>query len=410
MTTSRATRRDDLATTALHGLLLVQRGQPILLSAMAPEAVMQHHRIDQFDSITNPGGYQRSLVTARMRRAGEYYRGSEHRDPGLMPNPLLANIREEDLAGVDVHFPGGSRADYESAKLSGGNWLGVVGLDLPSDVPIWIYDGQHRIGGIELVAGDLGTLPIPLSITLGLPREDEMREFYEVNTNAKSVKTDLAWSLLRNMAASNPQLAALLEETGRDWTVRGVDVVGALLATSEVWAASIQLPNTRRKPGDRLTVTQDQFVKSLRPVLNMPLLQKATPDTVAGVVDAYWTGIAQILPGLFASEVSPKNYVVQKGAGVTAFHRVLPYAIETLRARGQRLGASEAYAEVMSRLPELSGEVFDDEGNPSAISGPEFWLSGGQGVAGQFTGEAGYRRLASRIQALMPKPSEEITL
>ena len=28
----------------------------------------------------------------------------------------------------------------------------------------------------------------------------------------------------------------------------------------------------------------------------------------------------------------------------------------------------------------------------------------------QFTGEAGYKRLALRIQALMPKPSEQITL
>ena len=140
------------------------------------------------------------------------------------------------------------------------------------------------------------------------------------------------------------------------------------------------------------------------------LLQKAPAATVASVVNAYWSGIAQILPALFASDASPKDYVIQKGAGVTGFHRVLPYAIETLRARGQRLGDAGAYAAVMSRLPELSGDVFDDDGTPTVIGGPEFWLSGSQGVAGQFAGEAGYRRLALRIQALMPKPSDEITL
>ena len=404
-------QRNGIGTTALSGLLLVQRGQPILLSAMPPKAVIQHRRIDEFDTIENPDGYQRNPVTARMRKAGEYYRGSEDRVPGLMPNPLLANIREDDLVEGDINFCDGSRADYESAKATGGNWLGVVRLELPTDIPIWIYDGQHRVGGIELVAGDLGSLPVPLSITLGLPREAEMREFYEVNTNAKSVKTDLAWELLRNMAVDNPQLAALLEETGNDWTVRGVEVVHELLAApSDTWAESIQSPNTRRKPQDRLSVTLAQFVKSLRPVLNMPLLQKAPAATVAGVVDAYWMGIAQTLPELFASDASPKDYVIQKGAGVTAFHRVLPYAIEMLRARSQRLGDSEAYADVMSRLPELSGEVFDEDGTPIPVSGPEFWLSGSQGVAGQFTGEAGYRRLASRIQALMPKPSDEITL
>ncbi|MCY3886927.1 MAG: DGQHR domain-containing protein [Chloroflexi bacterium] len=403
-------QRNGFGTTTLNGLLLVQRGQPILLSAMPPKAVIQHHQIDQFDSLSNPDGYQRNPVTARIRKAGEYYRGSEDRVPGLMPNPLLANIRQDDLANADINFRDGNRADYESAKASGGNWLGVVTLDLPTDIPIWIYDGQHRVGGIGLVAGDLGALPIPLSITLGLPREAEMREFYEVNTNAKSVKTDLAWELLRHMAVNNPQLAALLEETGRDWTVRGVEVVHELLAASEIWTESIQSPNTRRKPNDRLTVTQAQFVKSLRPVLNMPLLQKAPAATVARVVDAYWAGIAQIFPSLFAPDGNPKDYVIQKGAGVTAFHRVLPFAIETLRARGQGLGIPEAYAEVMSRLPELSGEIFDDDGTPSTIHGSEFWRSGSQGVAGQFSGEAGYKRLASRIQALMPKPSEEITL
>ena len=397
-------------TTALKGLLLVQRGQPILLSAMPPKQVIHHRRIDEFDSIANPDGYQRNAVTARMRKAGDYYRGTEGRMPGLMPNPLLANIREGDLAEADLNFCDGNRADYENAKATGGNWVGVARLDLPLDVPVWIYDGQHRVGGIELVAADLGALPVPLSVTLGLPRDAEMREFYEVNTNAKSVKTDLAWELLRHMAVDDPQLAALLEETGRDWTVRGVEVVHELLSVSAVWAESIQSPNTRRKPNDRLTVTQAQFVKSLRPVLNMPLLQKASATTVAGVVDAYWEGIAKIFPRLFSAEASPKDYVIQKGAGVTAFHRVLPFAIETLRARNERLGDSDAYAAVMSKLPELAGDVFDEDGTASTVSGPEFWLSGSQGVAGQFTGEAGYRRLASRIQALMPKPSEEIIL
>ena len=403
-------RRNGFGTTTLDGLLLVQRGQPILLSAMPPKAVIQHHRIDEFDSSSNPDGYQRNPVTARMRKAGEYYRGGNGRPPGLMPNPLLANIRKDDLAEAHIDFRDESRADYERAEASDGNWLGVVRLTLPTDIPIWIYDGQHRVGGIELVAGDLGTLPVPLSITLGLPREDEMREFYEVNTNAKSVKTDLAWELLRQMAANDPQLALLLEETDRNWTVRGVEVVHELLAVSEIWAESIQSPNTRRKPHDRLTVTQTQFVNSLRPVLNMPLLQRAPEATVASVVAAYWAGIAQIFPGLFAPDVSPKDYVIQKGAGVTALHRVLPYAIETLRARGQRLGDSKAYAEVMSGLTELSGEIFDDDGTSSTMRGSEFWRSGSQGVAGQFSGEAGYKRLASRIQALMPKPSEEITL
>ena len=44
-----------------------------------------------------------------------------------------------------------------------------------------------------------------------------MKEFYEVNQNAKSVKTDLAWKLLRKMAEDDPELAELLEITGQNW-------------------------------------------------------------------------------------------------------------------------------------------------------------------------------------------------
>ncbi|MYJ74504.1 MAG: DGQHR domain-containing protein, partial [Gammaproteobacteria bacterium] len=278
--------RTSAATTLLKGVLLVQRGQPILLSVMAPAALIEHHRIDQFDGSANPGGYQRKPVTARMRKAAEYYRGALGREPGLMPNALLANIRQDDLRRVAIDFRDEDEADYESAKSSRGDWVGIGRVHLPADVPLWIYDGQHRIGGLELATGEIGALPVPLSITLGLSRQAEMREFYEVNTNAKSVKTDLAWELLRQMAVEDRQLAALLEESERDWIVRGVDVVHELAATSAIWAESIQSPNTRRRPHDRLTVTQAQFVKSLRPVLYMPLLQKAPASTVASVLDA----------------------------------------------------------------------------------------------------------------------------
>jgi hypothetical protein len=42
-----------------------------------------------------------------------------------------------------------------------------------------------------------------------------MTEFYEVNTNAKSVPTDLAWELLRQRAEEDPEFAAMLEDCER---------------------------------------------------------------------------------------------------------------------------------------------------------------------------------------------------
>ncbi len=47
---------------------------------------------------------------------------------------------------------------------------------------------------------------------------------HEVTNNAKSVKVDLAWELLRKMAAADPELAELLEITNQDWKTQGADV------------------------------------------------------------------------------------------------------------------------------------------------------------------------------------------
>src|SRR5438067_1479293 len=127
-----------------------------------------------------------------------------------MPNPLLVNIREVDFPRVRVVVTAGDRDEYQEAVENRGDWIGAGYIEFPKDLKLWIYDGQHREGGVEELIGsqsDFGDFPVPLSINLGLSEFEEMREFYEVNTNAKSVKTDLAWELLRQMALVDPELA-----------------------------------------------------------------------------------------------------------------------------------------------------------------------------------------------------------
>lgn len=44
------------------------------------------------------------------------------------------------------------------------------------------------------------------------------------------------------------------------------------------------------------------------------------------------------------------------------------------------------------------------------VSGADFWKAGPEGVASQWTGDAGRKRLAVRIQTVIPRPVDEINL
>jgi len=393
-------------TIRLQGTVLVQHGQAMLLTAMRAEDVGRHKKVDVYDPGTKQG-YQRTAQTARVNSAARYY-GEKG---GRMPNPLLVNIREEDFSKLTVVI-NSDQAGFEEAQTDGGDWIGVGYIEVPDDMPVWVYDGQHRADGISVVLTDYAGFEgfaVPLSVTLGLTEVQEMTEFYEVNTNAKSVRTDLAWSLLKAMADEDPELAERLELEGQDWITRGLAVIEELEGMSGVWKGRIQAPNQKGKKSDQLTIPQAGFVRSLRPLLDMPLMAKAEATKVAMVLHAYWEGIAQVLPEPFDPVNNPKDYAIQKGQGTIALHRVLPQVIEVLRAKGGSalLADPDAYAEVMKDLPKLSGEIITEDG-PQPVSGAEYWLSGPQGAASQFSGDAGRKRLSVHIRALIPRPAEEL--
>src|SRR6266511_2541068 len=390
---TKATTTDG--TVRLSGALCVQRGTPMLQAFAPAELVTKQSDVDVYDPETEKG-YQRAAVRARMRAAAAYYEKG-----GRMPNPLLINIREEDFERVHVEITDGDRRGYTRAIGEAGNWIGSGYIEFEPDVRLWIYDGQHREGGIEsllerqALAGDF---PVPVSLTLGLDTASEMKEFYEVNTNAVSVKTDLAWQLLTKMAEDDPDLQDLLAANDKDWITRGNAVLRALEKLDGPWSGRFQEANERKRKGDGKTMPMPQFIRSLKPVLDMPLLKRADADTIANIINAYWIGVSKVLPEPF--EQDPGDFVIQKGQGTVALHRVLPQVIEVIRSHGGRLGDPEPYAEVMKNLPTLSGEAIGSDGETVTRTGAEFWRVGS--VASGFSGDAGRRRLGLLIQSKIP--------
>jgi len=395
----------DPATNRLYGALCVQRGTRMLQSYATAQTIKDHTTTDEYNPKTDTG-YQRTLVGSRIGQTADYYDAKR----GRMPNPLLLNIREEDFSQVHVEVAGGKTEQdaYNSAVEQDGNWIGTGFIEFSPELELWVYDGQHRKAGLERLlerATGFSNFPVPVSLTLGLSTDAEMKEFYEVNTNAKSVKVDLVFQLLTKMAENDPEMQELLAISDKDWIIRGNAVAKVLEGMEGPWHNRFQSANERKRRGDGVVMPVAQFIRSLKPVLDMPLLKRADPATIAGILNAYWRGIAQVLPEPF--EGNPEDYAIQKGQGTIALHRVLPQVIEVIRASNDKLGEPESYAKVLVDLPDLNGLAVED-GAQVLRSGAEFWRVGS--VASGFSGDAGRRRLGLLIQSLIPVPADTISL
>jgi hypothetical protein len=185
-----------------------------------------------------------------------------------------------------------------------------------------------------------GDFPVPVCLTLGLDSLDEMKEFFEVNTNAKSVKTDLAWALLREMAAEDNDLIELLESKDKDWTIRGIDVARELTKLGGPWAGRIQEPNQKKHRGDDLVIPQAQFVRSVKPVLDMAAAQSCRrgdhrehPERVLERDQERDAGAV----------LGTQRVCDSEGPG----GRCVPQVVEVMRAKGKGLADAAGYAEVM---------------------------------------------------------------
>ncbi len=391
--------------TRLRGALCVQRGTAMFETYMPARVLADHALVDEFNPQTEKG-YQRTLITSRVSQTADYYDAKN----GRMPNPLLLNLREEDFdqVSIGVDGPPADEREYRWAREHEGNWIGMGWIEFGADLKFWVYDGQHRKAGLERLlerATGFEDFPVPISLTLGLDVSAEMKEFYEVNTNAKAVKIDLVFELLTKMAKGDPEIQEMLAVNDRDWIVRGNAVTKALEEMDGPWKDRFQSANERKRRGDGVLSTAAQFTRSLKPVLDMPLLKQASAETVAGIVNAYWCGVGKVLPEPF--EGNPEEYVIQKGQGTSALHRVLPQVIEVVRAANDKLGDPDSYAKVLADLPSLSGTAVED-GRQVARSGASFWEVGS--VASGFSGDAGRRRLGMLIQSLLPSAAETITL
>jgi DGQHR domain-containing protein len=379
-------------------------------------------------------GYQRRASSTRITQAAAFYgegtdkrQGQEFEDRhGLMPNPIIANIRSDSTASPDVRRSGelnlpygvdivfntdADRARVQHAVRAKSNATTTATLFLTEGAIAWVVDGQHRSGAIELLndrdrLGD--DFPIPVKMMVGFSHGDEMKQFYYINSQAKNVPTDLTAELLQRMARQDSDEAEYLSQRkNKGRLLAGAAIYEAMVADDSPWVARIRRPNDRASRETSIAVSQ--FITSLAPLPSAPMPRELTPDEWARIVDAFWEAVSRLLPQPFDPVEHPGDWVLFKATGVNTMHRVLADCLPIIIQRGGRLADVAQYEQLLADLPTLSGVAIDpNTGEERHIDGAEFWRSAS--IASQYTGRYGTDRLVGMIRGLISKASGAVNV
>ena len=353
----------------------IQRtGTPLAVGVITAGALTRNYQV----AIRNRsgGGYQRPLSTARVNKLVEDLKGNRVD----LPTAVLLNLR-----------------DYESEAhlIEDDGRLYFA----PNGTALFVVDGQHRIAAlaklVEREAERWENYEIPFACMLGAAEDEEIEQFFVVNSTAKSVRTDLAYVLLRPRAEADPEVMKGVIESAQDWKVEGQRIAEALSAECDMWHGRIRFPGDAK---GATTVNNAGVVNSIKPLLGTPYFGALDHGNQVKILSAYWRGIHLVLPDVFGDAT---EFTLQKMTGVTVLHNVLTPVIEYIRSTGGSLLDPEAYADVL-REPLTQLQETNRHGHP--VSGADFWRQGADGAAGMFSSNAGRRVLTARLRQALPKP------
>ncbi|MFI0718524.1 DGQHR domain-containing protein [Streptomyces sp. NPDC021224] len=416
-------------------LIEVQRGRAMASTTLTPAQLRTATNIDAYDPERGndpANGYQRRGAVSRMAQAASFYgEGEEKRQGrvfqdrhGLMPNPIIANIRPaedgepvDDLglglpAGVTLTFASAEdRENVMSALADGGSATATGTITLGEEIVMWLVDGQHRSGAIRMLIDRkrLGEdFPVPVKLMLGFERTEEIKQFYYINREAKNVPTDLTAELLLRMARQDSHEAEYLSERkNRGSLLAGAAIYDALVSKRSPWLTRIRKPNEKISKDTSIAVSQ--FISSLKPLQTAQMPRDLNPHEWALIIDSFWEAIARLLPTPFDPTEQPGDWVLLKATGVNTMHRVLADCLPIVIQRGTRLSDALQYENLLADLPKLSGIMIDpDTGVEYQVDGSDFWRSAS--LASQYTGRYGTDRLVGMIRGLISKTNSAIVV
>ena len=368
---SKETASADIATIPVSGHATLSRGTKIVTGVIRAGDLVRRSEIPR-RNYRDGTGYQRDPSPARVNRLA-----TDLKDRRVdLPTAVLCNLRgfEEGVHLVE-------EGDRLQLRLNG--------------MPLYVVDGQHRTEALRRLIvenPEWEKFLIPFVCMLGASEDEEMRQFHVVNSTAKSVRTDLALSILKQRAETDPDYMLSLVERGEAWKVAAQNLAEEM-EKLPIWLNRIRFP---RQAKGSTTITSAGMVSSLKRPLATPFFGAIGQNGQLKVLQAFWEGTRDVLPEPFHE---PGSYVLQKSIGVHAMHSLLETVLELIKAKGWSVIEKDSYAEMLHLLlTNLQGDNAEGE----VITGSDYWLSGSKGAAGSFSSNAGRRVLVAKMRAALP--------
>lgn len=366
----------------IMGPKLIRADVPIVTGFIPAGALIPNNFVVPHRDPRTGRGYQRLPQDTRINElATDLRKGRVD-----LPTSVLLNIRNRE-----------ARRAFQDGSLNLAH-LGDSGRALGYEPKFYVVDGQHRILALKRLIEEFeverwSKYQIPFTCMLGATEEEEMDQFYIVNSKAKSVRTDLAYELL-SQRAHDPEVMESLVERGRDWQVFATNIVKELAEDSPVWRNRIRFAAMEK--GDTV-MPSASMISSLKPVLGSPYFKALSSDQQVAILDAYWRGVRDVMPDAFDQ---PGEYSVQKGIGVTVLHTLMTQVIEIARSRGDAVTEPDTYSRI---LRDALGQLEGENASGDTVSGLDFWRAAPLGAAGSYSSSAGRRVLVAKMQQRLPK-------
>lgn len=349
-----------MKTITLPAIELRQNGTRLLITKMRAGDLETYTRIDPFDTnrdFADPEqGYQRPAEVPRVKKFGNWMKKELEGGGNVrMPTALLLSSRGSEV----VLSPNGTITLKESNKLP-------------------LIDGQHRRRGFEWAIHERGVsaladFELPVVILQDIDKVGEMNQFRIVNSEQKSVRTDLVNFILTQLVAREGDDAV---EEKHEWKVVA-SLVTKRLNEDEggPWHDRIVMPDQRAYSKEEIaedpslqhlrTARATSFITSLKPIDaylddlrpgSATLEQRA--DTLFAVLDGFWRAVRKRNPKAFDSA---DDYVMTKTPGIFALHRMCLSLMKDMY-RGHRDFDEAGFAHMLKKA--------------SLVADPSYWSVG----------------------------------
>ena len=215
-------------------------------------------------------GYQRVATESRFPKIGQHFKGVIDGRPRVV-TPLLYSCRDEDLV------------DDLIAAVKAENWKTLTSL--VGDGGLYLWDGQHRRGGLQHNLETEGLDPlVPVTLYLGMPIKHEAAEFDTINQEAK--KMPKSHAVFNSVTFQD-------EDSDNDPEVRLRRLAIRLATKCKAWDGLVGMDKLNRKLGH--VVTLEGLRRCMSLFFQSSVIETHSDDDLFKMADEYFCRLKDAL-------------------------------------------------------------------------------------------------------------------